>query len=821
MFQQLTSNLRYAVRSLTRSPGFTVVAALTLAIGIGANTAIFSVVNGVLLEPLPFDEPEQLVAVAHTAPGLGYDQFGLSQDSYTLIQQENAVFAEMAMYNTETVNLTGDDSPLRATAVIGTRELARVLSLDFALGRGFTLEEDRPEGPDVAILGYNLWQTRFGGDREILGSLIYVDAVPREVVGVLPREFDLVDAEADLWLPLAMDPENPTVGNFGMDSIARLEPGRTADGAQTLLEPMIDRLVEKNEGADTYVAFIRSGQLGILVTPLKEQIVGDIRQPLWILLGTVGFVLLIACANVANLVMVRAEDRGKEIAVRTAMGAGRGQIVGHFLAESAVLAVLGGLGGIYLAWIGVPALLALTPDGLPRAGDIGIGTPVLLFTSGLVLFAMLVFGTAPALRVFGRGYLPALGSTRGTTAGRDRHRLRNLLVAGQAALALVLLIGSGLMLRSFDQLRRIDLGFEAEGLLTFEVDLPREEYESARSAADFHQELIDRLGGLAGVTSVSAANYVPLSGGGSGTSVRIEEFPLSPGELPPILWYKYVAPDYFETMQTRIVAGRSLDLADHLEARPNVVINKAIANRLWPGPEQDVLGKRLGQNDGDGTAAWFTIVGVVDNVPDEGLREEPRELIYYSMVSPQGDDGWVSRSMTYVVRTSGPPASLAGPARNEVWAMNPSLPVAEMSDMETIVANSTARLSFTMIALAIAAGVALLLGGIGLYGVLTYVVNQRTKEMGVRMALGAETGHVKWMVVRQGMTVVGTGLVVGVLVSLYLTPVLESFLYGTSPSDPLTFLATSGVLLAVGLVASYVPASRASSINPMDALRAE
>jgi len=415
----------------------------------------------------------------------------------------------------------------------------------------------------------------------------------------------------------------------------------------------------------------------------------------------------------------------------------------------------------------------------------------------------------------------ALRSARGSTAGRERHRLRNLLVAGQTALALVLLVGSGLMLRSFDQLRSIDPGFEAEGLLTFQVNLPREGYEGAQTAAGFHQQLIDRLAGLPGVSAVSAASYLPLSGGGSGTAVRAEDIPLAPDELPPMLWFKYVAPDYFETMETRLIAGRSLNRADYQDQLPNVVINKGVANRLWPGPEQDVLGKRLGGNEADSVAAWFTVVGVVEDVADEGLREEPRELIYYSMVSPRGDDAWVMRSMTYVLRTAGPPASLARPARAAVWEMNRDLPVAEMQDMETIVAESTARLSFTMIALAIAAAVALLLGGIGLYGVLSYVVNQRTREMGVRIALGAEANQVRWMVVRQGMMVAGAGLVVGIGASLYLARVLESLLYGTSPTDLVTFVTTSGVLMAVALLASYVPARRASAIDPMEALRAE
>ncbi len=817
---QLFGEVRVAMRSLARAPGFTVVAVLTLAVGIGANTSIFSVVNGVLIQPLPFDQPDELVNVSHTAPGLGYDQIPLSPDTYLLIREESDVFQDIGLIDMEVVNLTGEGEPQRVEAMIATRELADVFRIPFHLGRGFTAEEDRPEGPQVAILSHDLWRTRFGSDPSIVGRSILVDGAPREVVGVLPETFDLMGADTKIWLPMQMDPANPHIGNFGMQSVARLKPGQTPESAQAVLAPLIDRLMEDMAEAETYVAFIRNGRLGFLVDPLKEQMVGDLERPLWILLGTVGFVLLIACANVANLVMVRAESRQKEIAVRSALGASRGRIFGHFLSESAVLAVVGGVGGVLLAWVGTPALLSLTPSQLPRLGEIGMGLPVLGFTATLVVLATLIFGSAPALKAFSGRFGAALRSTRGSTAGRDRHRVRNVLVAGQTALALVLLVGSGLMLKSFNELHNLDPGFDAEGLLVFEVSLDRESYPSARGAADFQQELLDRLNGLPGVVSASAVDYLPLAGGGSGTSTRAEGREYGPDELPPIIYFKYIAPDYFETMGTQLLAGRGLTRADHEQALPNAVINRGAADLLWPG--EDPMGRRFGGNEADSTRTLFTVVGVVEQVADESLMaEEPRPLVYYPMVTPFGDEGFAPRSMAFALRTQGPPLALAGPARAEVWGMDSDLPVQDMREMSVVVGESMARMSFTMIALAVAAVVALLLGGVGLYGVLSYVVNQRTREMGVRIALGADAGQVRWMVVRQGMAVAGVGLAVGVAASLYLTRVLESLLYGTAPNDPGTFAITSGVLLAVALLASYLPARRASRIDPMESLRAE
>ena len=818
--RQWTSDLRIGARGLARTPGFTVVAVLTLAVGIGANTAIFSAVRGVLLEPLGFPDADRLVSVGHSVPGFNFDRIPLAEDTYALIRSEQRVFEGMAAYRSEArVNLTGEGEPRVLHAATVSWDLPQVLRMDFALGRGFTEDEDVPEGPEVAVLSHGLWQEAFGADPTVLGRTIRLDGRPSTIVGVLPRVVDVPDLDADLWLPIRIDLGNPVVGAFGLSSLARLEAGRTTEVAEANLAPIMDILAERMAGAEAYLAFIREGRMATVVSPLKTDIVGDVRAPLWVLLGTVGFVLLIACANVANLILVRAEARQKEIAVRSALGASRWVVVRGFLSESVLLAVAGGILGLSLAAVALPGLLALAPEELPRASGVGIDIAVLLFTSGLVVLTTLLFGVLPAIRAVQPQRFVTLKHARGSTAGRERHRMRNALVAGQTALALVLLIGSGLMLRSFDVLRRVDPGFEPEGALTLTVSLPQSTYETAREAADFHQALTDRLVALPGVQSSGAAEYLPLSGGGSGTVHRAEGIAPPPGELPPVIFYKTVGPGYFEAMGTELVAGRLPERTDHEQQLPNVVINRATAERMWPG--LDPLNRRIGPNDGDSVSSWYAVVGVVEDVRDENLIDEARALVYYPMVAPGGGSVGGVRSMTYVLRTAGDPANLAGPARAAVWELDPDLPITAIRELSAVVSEAEARMSFTVVALAVAAGVALVLGAVGLYGILSYVVTQRTREIGVRLALGAQAQGVRTMVMRQGLVVSGVGILAGLLGALALTRVLESLLYGTSPTDPLTFVATTGLLLGVGLLASYLPARRASTVDPIEALRAD
>ncbi len=819
MINRIGRDVRYAFRTLRRSPGFTGVAIATLAIGIGANAAIFSAVNGVLLKPLAFDDADRLVGVWHTAPGLDYPQIPLSGDTYALMRDNNAVFEELALITGAGGILTGNGDPERVAASAVTHTFFPLLGIEPALGRLFTAEEDMPDVPRVVLLTHGLWERRYGGDPGMVGRTIELDGAPVEVIGVLPEGFDYLGNESALWWPMGIDVTNPPTGSFSFNGLGKLLPGRTTEAAEANLAPLVDRLLEINAESENYVAFLENGRLATLVHPLKEDLIGDSRGPLLLLLGTVGFVLLIACANVANLVIVRSDARRREMAVRSALGAGRGVLARQFMAESGVLAVAGGVLGLMLAYLGVPALLRAAPDGLPRAEEIGIDGTVLLFTLGMVLLSVLLFAGLPMIRSFSASSFGALTSSRGSTAGKDRHRLRNLLVAGQTALALVLLVGSGLMIRSFNELRNVHPGFDPEGVLTFRVNLPDAQYTTAQGAAGFHMQLLERLAALPGVQRVGAVNSTPMGSNVSGTGHAIEDRPAAPGELPPILYTKYAAPGYFESMGIRLLEGRTLDRADHEQQLANVVVNAAVVNRVWPG--ESALGRRISFSSNDTTATWYTVVGVVEATRDAGLDEDPRELVYYPLVGANGDEDWTVRNLTYTVKTAGLPTALSGPARAEVWALDGNLPVTQIRPMQEILDQSTARISFTMMSLAMSAVVALILGAIGLYGVVSYVVSERTREIGVRIALGAESGEVQRMVVGQGVKLSLLGLAIGLVASLGLTRLMESLLFGTSPTDPFTLVSTSLILLAVGATASYLPARRASAIDPVESLRAE
>ncbi len=809
-------DLRYAVRSLLKSPRFSTVAAFTLALGIGANTAIFSAVNGVLLEPLEFPESDRLVNVWSHAPGLGYDQFPLSPDVYFFYQSENDVFESMALSTQTAVNLTGDGEPERVPATLASHTFFSTLRVAPLMGRTHTEEEDLPDAGQVVVLSHELWQRRFGGDRDVLGRTLRVNGEVLEVIGVMPEGFDFPN-ETQLWAPLEMDPDDPPTGTFGWPSFARLKPGVTASQAESRLAPLVQRIMEQNAESGDYYAFLENGQYAPLVHPMKEDVVGDLERPLWILLGTVGFVLLIACANVSNLFLVRAESRQREMAIRSALGASRGALIRQYMAESVVLASLGGILGLALAWVTMPALIRLAPPRLPRLDEIGVDASVLLFTLAVTALSALLFGTAPVLRYTSSRIQDALKhGGRGTTAGKERHRARSALVVVQTGLALVLLVGSGLLVQSFRRIRESDLGFDYANVLTFRISLPSSDYPGAESVARFHQDLLDRLSALPGVQFAGAASSLPLDEGASGTAWDIEDRPTEAGQLPPMLHFLFTAPGYFETMGIRPLRGRTLERADYETNRGNVVISQNIVDRLWP--DEDPLGKRL-RPAGD-SANWYTVAGVVQPVLQHGIREDPPPLVYYSLVGLRGDEGFAARSMTFVVKAENP-TSLSGAVRSTVWSLDPNLPVAVVRSMDDIVSASVVELSFTMLTLGIASAMALILGAVGLYGVLSYVVSQRTQEIGVRMALGADRSSVLNMVVRQGTTTAVVGLLFGLVGAAVLTRVLQGLLFGTDPLDPVSFAAMSLVLLAVGILASYLPARRAAAVDPVEAMRLE
>ncbi|MCZ6918474.1 MAG: ABC transporter permease, partial [Gemmatimonadetes bacterium] len=672
-----------------------------------------------------------------------------------------------------------------------------------------------PNGPAVVMISHELWTNRFGGVESVVGRTIQVNGVGREIIGVLPPNPGFPNEVADVWFPYLEDRSPDTAGNFAFQAVARLKPGVSAERAEGELIPLVERLRETYAGFGPFIAFIDEGRLGALVTPMKDDIVGDLKQPLWILLGTVGVVLLIVCANVANLCLVRAEARRREMAVRSALGAGRGNLIRQYASESALLAVAGGALGVGLAAIGVPALLALAPPTLPRLADVRIDSLVLLFAIGVSVLSAVLFGLLPALRHSGTNLLSTLQTAgRGGSTDGTRQYFRSALVVTQTALALILLVGSGLLVRSFWELRNVNPGFVADDVLTFRLALPGARYAGAADAAQFYTRLLERLEGLPGVQSVGGVANLPLTQGASGTAHEIDGQPTPPGQLPPMFWYSYATPGYFETMRIPVMAGRAFERRDHEQTFGNVVVSSVLAERLWPG--EDALGRRL-RRIGD-TTGWETVVGVVGSVHDRGLREDPSEMVYYPLVGRNGDDGGIVRELTYTIRAQNAPA-LGSAVRAAVWDLDPALPLTGVETMSRVVSRSVARLSFTMMALVVAAVMAVVLGAIGLYGVLSYLVTQRRKEIGVRIALGAQAATVRRMIVGQGAKLALLGVGAGLVGSAALTRLLQGLLFGTAPLDPLAFSATSLGLLGIVMLASYLPARKASNVDPIEALR--
>jgi len=812
-------DLRHAARALARSPRLTVIVAFTLALAIGANAAIFSAVNGILLRPLPFPDADRVVGIFSTAPGLGYPQFPVSADLFQFYREEVPSFEDMGIYNGFEGTLADDGSPEILSASRMSPSTFSTLGVTPLRGRIHSSEEDATNESRVVVISEGLWERRYASDPDILGKTIDFNGETRDIIGVMPADFDFPTEDTDLWLPTGIDPESADPGSFSWSAVGRLKAGLDAAGVQDQMAPVVARIPERYPGeeSESLRAFVEEETFGVILEPLRETVIGDVTAPLWILLGTVGFVLLIACANVSNLLLVRTESRQKELAVRAALGAGKSGLLSHYLAESAVLAGLGGLGGLALAWLGVPALVAAAPPNLPRLGEVGLDARVLLFTLGVTLLAAFLFVLIPVTRYSGPALLATLKvGARGSTSGRENNRTRNALVVAQTALALVLLVGSGLMVRSFWELRHADPGFDTRGMLTFRVGLPTASYPGAVQAASFYQEFKERLEGLPGVESVGGATNIPLASGASGTAFTVEDAPTPAGELPPLFWYKFVTADYFETLGIPLVAGRTFRPSDHQGDLGNVIVNTIIADRYWP--DEDPLGKRIRFN-ADSTG-WYRIVGVVGATRERGLREDPIDHLYFPMVGIRGDEGPRVEAMTFAIKARNA-GTLAPAVRAQLWEMDGSLPIASMQTMEEILSNSMVRLTFTMLALALSALMALVLGAVGLYGVLSYVVTQRTREIGIRLALGAEEGSVMKLVVGQGVRLAAVGIVLGLLGAVGLTRILQSLLFETRPLDLSVLLGMSGLLFSVGAAAAYLPARRAARVDPVAALRRE
>jgi predicted permease len=813
------SCFRHAFLRLRDAPSFALLCVLTLAVGVGAVVTVFSVVNGVLLDPLPYPDPDRLVGLWHDAPGLNLPPMPQSPATYLLYSRESRALAGVGVYHDLQVNLTGVPSPERLTAAAVTPSLLRLLGVAPALGRGFTEEDGRPGAGRVALLSDRLWRRTFGADPRVLGSTLRLDGVPFEVTGVMRPGFELPRPETDLWLPLVIDPAQAPLGQLGLTGIGRLAPGVSIPRAQADLNRLIADLERRFPGDDAAPVLVHAG-FTARVHPLREDLVGDFSRVLWILLGAVGCVLLIACANVANLLIVRGEGRRREVAVHTALGAPRGALVVAVLAESLLLGLAGGALGLLLAFGALHLLTALGPAELPRLANVRLDGRVLAFTVALSLLTSVLFGLLPALRSSRVADLASelkSGGGRSATAGRSRQRARRLLSGFQIALAFILLTGSGLMLRTFLRVVRLDPGFDPRGVLTIELALPATGYPDDASAARFFQSLTDRLQALPGVVAAGAVSDLPLSGTASGTGYEIEDHPQPKGAPPPVLSYEYVSEGYFRALGIPLREGRLLEARDQERRSGAVVVDEALAKRIWPG--QSAVGKRL-RPAGSGLppGSWYTVVGVVGDVRNRTLTDDPDTLVYLPMLG-KTPGAWTARQMSLAVRTRSRPEAMVGAVRREIAALAPDLPASNVRTLDRLVDRSRARVSFSVVILAIAAAVALVLGAVGIYGFLSYLAGQRTAEIGVRMAIGAGAWDIRWMILRESLAIILPALAVGLAGAFWMTRWLKALLFEVDPLDPLTFGLMSVLLVLVALLASDLPASRASRTDPLEALR--
>jgi predicted permease len=819
----LRSSSRQLLRKLLRSPLFTLVSVLTLALGIGANAAIFSLVHGVLLKPLPFEDPESLVGIWHKAPGLGFDMVNQSPALHFTYRTEGKAFEEVGMWDNEQVSVTGLAEPERAEAMLVTHGTLALLRARPLLGRIFTEEDDSPGKPLTLLLSEAYWRSRFGADRNVLGRTLNVNGKAREIVGVLPEEFRFLRFEPDLFVPFQFDPAEVFVGNFSYQGIGRLKPGVSIEAANADLSRMIPLAVEKYPKGLT-LQMLKEARFDANIVPLKQDVVGDVGNVLWVLLGTVGVVLLIACANVANLFLVRTDGRQQELALRTALGADRKQLSREILLESVAFGILGGMVGLGFAWAGLRLLVAIGPESLPRLNEIGIDSTVLLFTFVVSVGSGVLFGLFPLFK-YGRLSLTAAlkEGGRGGSEGRERHRARSFLVVAQIALALVLLVGAGLMVRSFQALRRVQPGFvKPEDVLTFRISIPESEADTSDKVVSLFRAILDRTRSMPGIDSIGVSSSVTMDGWDSNDAIEVEDFPLPEGQIGTIRRFKWIGEGYFETMGNPMLAGRPITWHDVDTAAPVVVVTENFAREYWDDPAKAV-GKRIRQSFRE-PVPWREIVGVVGNEHDNGVSEKPTPIVYWPMIVEKfwGQDRFAQRSMVYALRTRRlETPTFLEEVRSAVWSVNPNLPLANVRTLEEVLERSMARTSFTLTMLAIASGVALLLGAVGIYGVISYSVSQRTREIGVRMALGAARRDVNRLVLKEGAPLILAGLAVGLLAALGLTRLMAALLFGVSPIDPVTFVSVAGALAAVALVASYLPARRAAGLDPTEALRWE
>ena len=819
----ISNQIKQVLRRLRRAPMFSAVTLITLAVGVGANTAVFSVVEGVLLKPLPYPHPEELVGVWLTAPGVNIPEVPLGPAYYFVFREQNRSFQDLGLYASDSVTVTGRAEPEKVPAVLVTDGTLAVLGVPPMLGRWFSHTDDSPGSPETVMLTYGYWRRRFGADRSIIGQNLRVDGRPHQIIGVMPANFHTYDqTEPSLILPFRLERGKAFIGNFSFPAVARFKPGATiaeanADVARML--PIVDRTFPPPPGFSPKI--FEQARIGPNIRPLIHSVVGDVDKLLWVLMGSIGLVLLIACANVANLLLVRTEGRQQELAIRAAIGASRGRISVELLLESLLLGLAGAVLGLGLAYGALRALVALAPQGMPRLHDIGLDLHVLLFTLGIALLASLFFGSIPVFKFAGAHLGTGLREGRTLTAGRERHRARGTLVIVQVALALVLVISSGLMMRTFRALTKVEPGFSRPTeVQTFWLTIPDAEVAAPEQVIRMHEQILRKIEALPGVLSIGLGSAVPMDGNASINPVFAEDRTYPEGQLPPLRHFQFASPGYFKSLGIPLIAGRDLTWTDVYEKRPVVIISANLAQEYWGGPV-NALGKRVRSTIKDD---WCEIIGVVGNVHIDGVNKEAPSSVNWPIFIRRfwDEEPMVRRSLAYVVRTPRAGSeSFMKEVRQAVWSIDPNLPLADARTLDYFYGRSMARTSFTLVMLGIAGGMALLLGVVGLYGVIAYSVSQRRKEIGIRMALGAKQQQLTGMFVGQGLVLTGVGVACGLAVALALMRLMASQLFKVTPSDPLSYLAACAGLIVTAAIASYLPARRAASVDPVEALRSE
>ena len=811
----LLKDVRYAVRRLRKSPGFSAIVVLTLALGIGANTAIFSVVNTVLLRPFAYRDPERLVIVDHFYPSLNNLEAGASAPGFRDLRDNTSLFDGVFVMNGWGPALTGTGAePQRLQGTRASGLMFRTLGVAPLIGRGFTPDEDEPGKEKVVVLSYGFWQRQYGGDRSIVGKQIILNGEQHDVIGVMPASFRNFNNQAtDLWRPLALTPQQFGGGrtNEFLTLVARLKPTVTIERARSDLRTFASHL--RAQYPEQYAP-----DWTLKTTPMNEKVSGSIRPALLVLLGAVGLVLLIACANVANLLLARAASRIKEVAIRSALGASRRDLIRQLLVESVLLAVVGGVLGLGLAWLGVKAVVALEPANIPRIAELRIDSLVMVFTLGVALLTGLLFGLAPAVQSARTNLQETLKEGgRGATADRSGHAMRRVLVVAEVALALMLLTGAGLLIKSLALLQEVNPGFDSSNLLNFTVSLPAAKYQSDTSRIQYFDRTLEAVRAVPGVTDVGITSTMPFGGNWSTGSFRIEGYQPPPNTPGPWGDQRAVNPTFFTTLRIPLLKGRLFTDQDGTTGAQVAIVDDEMVRRYWPNV--DPVGKRVTFNnpERDSVINWITVVGVVGHTKHEGLDAENRVQLYHPFRRP----GFGGGQMTFAVRTAGDPNAALPAVRAAIHAIDRDIPLANVSTMEANIANSMGQRRFAMLLLGLFAAMAAVLASIGIYGVMSYAVTQRAHEIGIRMALGAARRNVLSMVMRQGLLLVGVGVAIGVAGAFALTRLIASQLFGVQPTDPTTFTLVALLLIGVAVLATLVPALRATRVDPIIALRDE